>query len=56
MNIDPFMGSGHILVYEFDVLMQIYGSCGYIQRDAAKSILENARRQRPRHVVRPIKI
>ena len=39
--IDPCMGSGHILVYAFDVLMQIYESCGYSQRDAAKSILEN---------------
>lgn len=37
--IDPCMGSGHILVYAFDVLMQIYESCGYSQRDAAKSIL-----------------
>lgn len=39
--IDPCMGSGHILVYAFDVLMQIYESAGYTQRDAAKSILEN---------------
>ena len=39
--IDPCMGSGHILVYAFDVLMQIYESAGYEQRDAAKSILEN---------------
>ena len=39
--IDPCMGSGHILVYAFDVLMQIYESCGYTQRDAASSILEN---------------
>ena len=38
--IDPCMGSGHILVYAFDVLMQIYESAGYSQRDAAKSILE----------------
>ena len=37
--IDPCMGSGHILVYAFDVLMQIYKSVGYSQRDAAKSIL-----------------
>jgi hypothetical protein len=40
-NIDPAMGSGHILVYAFDVLMQIYESYGYSQRDAAKSIIEN---------------
>ncbi|MDE7311389.1 MAG: BREX-1 system adenine-specific DNA-methyltransferase PglX [Eubacterium sp.] len=39
--IDPCMGSGHILVYAFDILMQIYESCGYSQRDAAKSIVEN---------------
>ena len=38
--IDPAMGSGHILVYAFDVLMQIYESYGYSQRDAAKSIVE----------------
>ena len=35
------MGSGHILVYAFDVLMQIYESAGYSQRDAAKNILEH---------------
>lgn len=39
--IDPCMGSGHILVYAFDVLMQIYESYGYTQRDAARSILKN---------------
>ena len=39
--IDPCMGSGHILVYAFEVLMQIYESAGYSQREAAKSILEN---------------
>ena len=39
--IDPCMGSGHILVYAFDVLMQIYEAAGYSQREAAKSILEN---------------
>ncbi len=38
--IDPCMGSGHILVYAFEVLMQIYESAGYSQRDAARSILE----------------
>ena len=41
MVIDPCMGSGHILVYAFDVLMQMYEDAGYSQRDAAKSILEN---------------
>lgn len=39
--IDPCMGSGHILVYAFEVLMQIYTSVGYSERDAAKSILEH---------------
>ena len=38
--IDPCMGSGHILVYAFDVLMQIYESEGYNPRDAAILILE----------------
>ncbi len=38
--IDPCMGSGHILIYAFDVLMQIYESEGYKPRDAAKLILE----------------
>ena len=38
---DPCMGSGHILVYAFDVLMEIYRECGYTDRDAAKSIVEN---------------
>ena len=38
--IDPCMGSGHMLVYAFDVLMQIYESQGYIQRDAAQIIVE----------------
>lgn len=39
--IDPCMGSGHILVYAFDVLMKMYENDGYSQRDAAQSILEN---------------
>ncbi len=39
--IDPCMGSGHILVYAFDVLMDIYTSCGWAERDAALSILQN---------------
>lgn len=39
--LDPCMGSGHILVYMFDVLEQIYTSVGYSERDAAKTILEN---------------
>ena len=39
--IDPCMRSGHILVYAFDVLIDIYRSCGWGERDAAKSILRN---------------
>ena len=39
--IDPCMGSGHILVYAFDALMQIYTSAGWDQREAAQSILKN---------------
>ena len=39
--IDPCMGSGHILVYAFDVLMQIYTSAGWDEREAAQSILKN---------------
>ncbi|MCT3058330.1 BREX-1 system adenine-specific DNA-methyltransferase PglX [Leuconostoc citreum] len=38
--IDPSMGSGHILVYAFDVLMSIYESEGYSSQSAAKSIIE----------------
>ena len=39
--IDPCMGSGHILVYAFDVLVQIYKTYGISERDAAQSILAN---------------
>lgn len=39
--IDPCMGSGHILVYAFDVLMQIYTAAGWNQREAVQSILKN---------------
>lgn len=38
---DPCMGSGHILVYAFDVLMEIYRESGYVERDAAQAIVEN---------------
>lgn len=38
---DPCMGSGHILVYAFEVLMQIYLECGYTERDATSLILKN---------------
>ena len=39
--IDPCMGSGHILVYMFDVLVQIYGDFGYSVRDAVQMIVRN---------------
>jgi len=39
--IDPCMGSGHVLVYAFDVFMDIYKSYGYSEREAAKLILQN---------------
>lgn len=35
------MGSGHILVYAFDVLIQLYVAEGFRERDAAVSILMN---------------
>ena len=39
--IDPCMGSGHILVYIFDVLMDIYISEGFTEKDACESILKH---------------
>lgn len=38
--LDPAMGSGHILVYAFDVLYQIYLSAGYSEREIPRLILE----------------
>ncbi|MEB5918193.1 BREX-1 system adenine-specific DNA-methyltransferase PglX [Enterococcus innesii] len=38
--IDPSMGSGHILVYAFEVFMQLYEKEGYSSREAAGLILE----------------
>lgn len=38
--IDPAMGSGHILVYMFDVLYEIYCRCGYNKRDIPRLIIE----------------
>lgn len=38
--LDPSMGSGHILVYAFDVLYQIYVSAGYSEREIPRLILE----------------
>jgi hypothetical protein len=39
--IDPCCGSGHILAYLFDVLVQIYENYGYTAREAAASIVEH---------------
>ena len=39
--IDPCMGSGHILIYAFDLLMQVYLNQGYTEKDAVISILQN---------------
>ncbi len=39
--LDPCVGSGHILVYAFDVLMEIYRENGYTERDAAALIVQN---------------
>ena len=39
--IDPCCGSGHILVYAFEVLFQIYQSVGYNKKDIPRLILEN---------------
>lgn len=38
---DPCMGSGHVLVYMFDVLYQIYEKCGYMNREIPQLIIEN---------------
>lgn len=38
---DPAMGSGHILLYMFDVLYEIYSKCGYTEREIPRLILEN---------------
>ncbi|WP_026834103.1 BREX-1 system adenine-specific DNA-methyltransferase PglX [Exiguobacterium undae] len=39
--LDPAMGSGHILVYAFEVFHQIYEKCGYPERDIPRLIIEN---------------
>lgn len=39
--LDPCVGSGHFLSYAFDILLEIYRECGWSDRDAAKSIIEN---------------
>ena len=38
---DPCMGSGHILVYAFDVFFEIYKELGYLERDIPELILKN---------------
>lgn len=39
--LDPCVGSGHFLSYAFDILLEIYRECGWSDREAARSILEN---------------
>lgn len=39
--IDPCMGSGHILVYAFELLVDIYCNEGYSRSDSALLIVEN---------------
>ncbi|MBR5503650.1 MAG: BREX-1 system adenine-specific DNA-methyltransferase PglX, partial [Methanobrevibacter sp.] len=39
--LDPCMGSGHILVYAFDVFFKIYQEFGYIEKEIPQLILEN---------------
>ncbi|MEN6460823.1 MAG: BREX-1 system adenine-specific DNA-methyltransferase PglX [Syntrophomonas sp.] len=38
--LDPACGSGHILVYAFDLLFDIYKEAGYLEKDIACLILE----------------
>ena len=39
--LDPAMGSGHILVYAFDLLFEIYENLGWSTKDSVLSILKN---------------
>ncbi|MBQ7647408.1 MAG: BREX-1 system adenine-specific DNA-methyltransferase PglX [Clostridia bacterium] len=39
--LDPCVGSGHFLSYAFDILLEIYRECGWTDRDAARSIIQN---------------
>lgn len=39
--IDPCMGSGHILVYAFELFMEMYLQAGYSEAEAARSIVQN---------------
>ena len=38
---DPCCGSGHMLTYSFDILMEIYEEYGYSRQDAVVSIIRN---------------
>lgn len=38
---DPACGSGHILVYAFELLAAMYEESGYMRRDIPRAILEN---------------
>ena len=38
--LEPCMGSGHILVHAFDILIEIYREAGYSDREAVKNIIE----------------
>lgn len=38
---DPAMGSGHILLYMFDLLYEIYQKCGYVEQEIPHFILQN---------------
>ena len=39
--LDPAMGSGHILVYTFDLLFEMYENLGWSTKDSVLSILKN---------------
>lgn len=39
--LDPAMGSGHILVYAFDLLFEIYENLGWSTKESVLSILKN---------------
>ncbi|MBQ8922864.1 MAG: BREX-1 system adenine-specific DNA-methyltransferase PglX [Oscillospiraceae bacterium] len=39
--LDPCMGTGHILVYAFDLLTDLYRACGYPEPEAARLILRH---------------
>ena len=39
--LDPAMGSGHILVYAFDLLFEMYENLGWSTKDSVLSILKN---------------